>query len=248
MNKHLIEKLLFMVESNEISAASALKELQYDHSDFNLDFNRQKRQGFEEVVYGKSKTVEQIVRIAKEFEKTDRTFLCTGLEDNKIRELEKYLPSYEFIYKAGMVRKFANKVPSMMKSSVAIVTAGTSDSKIAYEASETLNTIGIKNQLFMDIGVAGIHRFFELKDEINKSDVIIVIAGMEGALPSVVGGLFAQPVIAVPSSVGYGTSLSGFTALFAMLTSCAGGICVVNIDNGFGAAMAAYRILNTIKS
>jgi NCAIR mutase (PurE)-related protein len=246
MNKKLIEKMIFMVESGEISAASALNEIKnYDNSEFNIDTQRLNRQGFEEVIYGKSKSVDQIVQLAEEFKKNDRTFLCTGIDTNKMSELENRLLGYEFLHNAGMIR-YSQKKPKKINGLVSIVTAGTSDSKVAYEASETLNTMGIDNKLFLDIGVAGIHRFFNNKEDIEKSDVIIVIAGMEGALPSVVGGVFSQPVIAVPTSIGYGTALNGFTALFSMLTSCASGVTVVNIDNGFGAAMATFRILNHI--
>ena len=133
------------------------------------------------------------------------------------------------------------KIPGL----VSIVTAGTSDKKVALECKETLKSLGISSHTYYDIGVAGVHRLFSRQKTINKGDIIIVIAGMEGALPSVVGGIFHQPIIAVPTSIGYGTALQGFTPLFSMLTSCANGISVVNIDNGFGAAMAAFRILYT---
>lgn len=245
LDKKLIEKLLLMVESGETSAAFALNEIRQNNSnnnDLNIDTERLERQGFEEVIYGHGKSVDQIIRIAKQYKEAGRTFLCTGLDQTKMDELQNSLKDYEFLNEAGMIR-FTAGVKQSITGKVAIITAGTSDAKVAYEASETLNTLGVTNELFIDIGVAGIHRFFKHKDDIADADVIIVIAGMEGALPSVVGGLFYQPVIAVPTSVGYGTSLNGFTALMSMLTSCANGITVVNIDNGFGAAMAAYRIL-----
>lgn len=247
MDAKQVEQFLFMVESGEVSAATALNKLHQAHqenTDIHIDTDRLERQGFEEVIYGKGKTVDQIVRIAEQYLSGNRTFLCTGLDLEKLTALEVVLSGkgFEFLPKAGMIR-FSNGVEKKVLGKVSIISAGTSDAPVAYEASETLNTLGVNNKLFIDIGVAGIHRFFKHKDDISASDVMIVIAGMEGALPSVVGGLFHQPVIAVPTSVGYGTALNGFTALLSMLTSCASGITVVNIDNGFGAAMAAYRIL-----
>ena len=244
VNKDILENILKLVKSDEISIESAIKKLnnEINKSEFELDVEREKRVGFGEVIYGKSKSVNQIIKIAKEYEKNNQNFLCTGLDRDKISDLKKSLPDFEFLPDAGMVKKTYHPVKSL-KGKVAILTAGTSDAKVAYEASETLHFFGVKNRIIMDVGVAGIHRFFNKKDLINEHDVIIVIAGMEGALPSVVGGLFSQPVIAVPTSVGYGAALNGFTALMSMLTSCANGITVVNIDNGFGAAMAAFRIL-----
>jgi NCAIR mutase (PurE)-related protein len=135
-------------------------------------------------------------------------------------------------------------IPQRETAPVAIVTAGTSDIPVAEEACDTLRMFGIPAQRFFDVGVAGIHRLIGHLEALRVAPVVIVVAGMEGALPSVVGGLIGAPIIAVPTSVGYGTALSGFTALFGMLTSCASGITVVNIDNGFGAAMAAGRMLS----
>ena len=126
---------------------------------------------------------------------------------------------------------------------MAIITAGTSDIPVAEEAAETLETVGLEPSRVYDVGVAGLHRLLGRSEELHQASAAIVVAGMEGALPSVVGGLLACPVIAVPTSVGYGTAMSGFTALFGMLSSCASGLTVVNIDNGFGAAMAMHRLL-----
>ena len=137
-----------------------------------------------------------------------------------------------------------NNTNSSNKGSIAIITAGTSDIAVAMEAKYTAELCNCEVNTYFDIGVAGIHRLFNSLDKIKKADVIISIAGMEGALPSVLAGLVSAPIIAVPTSVGYGTALNGFTALFAMLTSCASGVTVVNIDNGFGAACAAVRMLN----
>jgi hypothetical protein len=210
--------------------------------DFFIDNLRRLRQGFDEVIYGKHKTKEQIEKIANEYIKNDLNFLCTGLDKEKIEYLKEKISDCEFLENAMMIRRITKRVEKL-KGTVSIVTAGTSDVQVAYEAKETLFTLGVEAKLFIDIGVSGIHRVFEYKSELQNTDVIIAIAGMEGALPSVIGGMFPAPIIAVPTSVGYGVALNGFTALFSMLTSCASGITVVNIDNGFGAAMAAFRIL-----
>lgn len=209
----------------------------------NIDSERSERLGFDEVVFGRSKSVEQLLEIIDIYKKNKISFLCTKLTKEKIDEIMKIHSDLEAFYEAGIIR--SGKKLNRLKGEVAIVSAGLSDLSVALESSVVLDTIGVNNKIFSDVGVAGVHRFFKVKDEIDRYDVIIVIAGMEGALPSLVGGLFPQPVIAVPTSVGYGTALNGFTALFAMLTSCANGITVVNIDNGFGAALAAYRIINS---
>ncbi len=245
MNKETLKSILKQIKNNEIDVETAVEKIGYGNTghEFEIDFERKKRLGFQEIIYGKSKTIEQILEISKVYEVKQQNFFCTGLSEDKITELKKHLKGYEFVNKAGIIKHII-KPPKMYQGKVAVITAGTSDSKTAYEASETLYFLGIENKLFMDVGVAGIHRFYNKKHILEKYDVIIVIAGMEGALPSVVGGLFSQPVIAVPTSVGYGAALNGFTALMSMLTSCASGITVVNIDNGFGAAMAAFRIIN----
>ena len=137
----------------------------------------------------------------------------------------------------------AHPVAPRSRGPVAVVTAGTSDISVAEEAIETLKAVGLEPARFYDIGVAGIHRLLHRLEELRKAAAVICIAGMEGALPSVVGGLVSAPIVAVPTSVGYGTALLGFTPLFAMLTSCASGVVVVNIDSGFGAAMAVHRML-----
>ncbi|MBC7197512.1 MAG: nickel pincer cofactor biosynthesis protein LarB [Deferribacterales bacterium] len=244
MNSKILSEILKKVENGNLSTDEALKELKIAEmrgKDFFIDTLRNLRQGFEEIIYGKHKSKFQIEKIAEQYLNNNVNFLCTGLDDDKMNYLKGKFPDCEFLHHASMMRKVYT--PKKIKGHVCIVTAGTSDLKVAYEAQETLNTLGAKSEIYADIGVAGMHRIFEFKDRIEKSDVLIAIAGMEGALPSVLGGMFAMPIIAVPTSVGYGTALNGFTPLFAMLTSCASGILVTNIDNGFGAAMAAFRIL-----
>lgn len=244
MNRKLLLEILKKVENGKITAEDAILDLkvaEIKEGEFFIDTFRNLRQGFDEIIYGKHKSKFQIEEIATQYLKNNINFLCTGLDEEKMEYLRSKFPECEFLPHASMMRKIYT--PKKIDGFVSIVTAGTSDLKVAYEAQETLNTLGAKSEIYADIGVAGIHRIFEYKEQIEKSDVLIAIAGMEGALPSVLGGIFAMPIIAVPTSVGYGTALNGFTALFAMLTSCASGILVTNIDNGFGAAMAAFRIL-----
>lgn len=247
MNSNDVKQILELVQSGEITPESAADRLSsfMDFGHVKPDTSRMERLGFDEVIYGKAKTVEQITAIASRYIEKKLNFACTGLDTEKIDRLEKAFPSFTFSREAGIMKMIYTPAPRK-SGHVAVITAGTSDMRTASEASEMLDICGVDSKIYADIGVAGIHRFFSVKDEIAKADVIIVIAGMEGALPSITGGAFRQPVIAVPTSTGYGTALSGFTALFAMLSSCANGITVVNIDNGFGAAMAALRIMNLL--
>lgn len=248
MNNNDVKKILELVQRGEMQIDAASDSL-CSFMDFGCvkpDTSRHERLGFDEVIYGKAKTVSQITEIAAKYVEKNLNFVCTGLDDNKISELEKNFPEFIFNAEAGIMKRIVR--PAVRKKGlVAVITAGTSDMRTAQEAAEILDVCGVDTDIHADIGVAGIHRFFSAKDSIAGADVIIVIAGMEGALPSITGGMFRKPVIAVPTSTGYGAALSGFTALFAMLSSCANGITVVNIDNGFGAAMAALRIINLLQ-
>jgi len=247
MNNFDVENILKLVKNGEMDISSATSKISthLDFSDVKPDTSRALRLGFEEVIYGRSKSVEQIEDIASKYIENQLNFVCTGLNNEKIDVLSEKFPQFTVNKQAGIL-KFITKPVSRKKGKVSIITAGTSDMRIASEAFEILDVCGIDSEIHADIGVAGIHRFFSVKDKISDSDVIIVIAGMEGALPSITGGMFPQPIIAVPTSTGYGAALEGFTALFAMLSSCANGITVVNIDNGFGAAMAAVRTINSL--
>lgn len=242
-----LKKLLSSVESGEFTVSEALRKAKIEEirgEDYFIDTARKLRQGFEEVIYGKNKSVLQIVSIAKKYIENKINFICTGVDLQKISEIKKQLKDCEFLEHANMIRKISTHIEPV-SGGVAIIAAGTSDSVVAYEAKETLKSLGVNCETFIDVGVAGVHRVFSIRDRVNSNDVIIAIAGMEGALPSLIGGLFSQPVIAVPTSAGYGVSFNGITALFSMLNSCASGVTVVNIDNGFGAAMAAFRILKS---
>lgn len=207
-----------------------------------VDHHRALRQGQPEVILGEPKTVDQIAAIAQELLSHGQNVLITRLSADKAQALTSWLPELRY---APLARTGTIEVAPIEARAgfVPVVTAGTGDMPVAEEAAETLRMTGIEAQRFYDVGVAGIHRLLSKRAELQRADAIIVVAGMEGALASVIGGLVACPVIAVPTSVGYGTHLNGFTPLLAMLSSCASGVVVVNIDNGFGAAMAVHRLL-----
>lgn len=208
-----------------------------------LDPGRLARQGFPEIVYCQSKTTPQIVENLRALAAANGRAFGTRLQAERADEILTALPeaTYDPLGRTISIGSF----PAAGTRSVAVVSAGTSDLPVAAEAVSTLSFLGHAVVQFNDIGVAGIHRLHARIDEIRLAHVVIVVAGMEGALPSVVGGLVAAPVIAVPTSVGYGAAFEGLAALLGMLNSCASGLTVVNIDNGFGAAMAAHRILKT---
>jgi NCAIR mutase (PurE)-related protein len=207
-----------------------------------VDHHRALRQGYPEVVFGAGKTVEQVVAIVERIAKHDEGFLVTRADAETREALSVRFPAARVNAVARTV-SMAGSVPvPAAAGTVLVVTAGTSDLPVAEEASETLLALGIKVARLTDVGVAGIHRLLSRSAQLREARVIIVVAGMDGALPSVVGGLVACPVIAVPTSVGYGTAFGGVAPLLTALNSCAAGVTVVNIDNGFGAAMAASRI------
>lgn len=200
-----------------------------------LDFQRLERQGFPEVVYARGKTTAQVSLALSRLYEVHGFALATGV-DADLALGGRYDPCSK-LYQLGQM--------SARDGRPCVVSAGTSDQPVAEEAAQTLEFLGYQTQRVRDVGVAGLHRLLEHANDLEQAQVLIVVAGMEGALPSVIGGLVSQPVIAVPTSVGYGTSYQGIAALLAMLNSCAAGISVMNIDNGFGAALAAHRILSS---
>lgn len=206
-----------------------------------LDPGRLARQGFPEIVYCESKSATQIADNLRALAKANGRAFGTRLDPDKAAGVAASLP--DAVYEETSRTISLGGLPGAVGPRVALVTAGTSDLPVAAEVAATLAFLGHPVERFHDIGVAGIQRLHDRIDEIRKAAVVIVVAGMEGALPSVVGGLVAAPVIAVPTSVGYGASFGGLAALLGMLNSCASGLTVVNIDNGFGAALAAHRIL-----
>ena len=208
-----------------------------------LDTQRGVRQGTSEVIYGAGKTAEQINKISKAlWENGQKTILITRLSEDKAENIDKRLPfTYFAEARIGLV---GEKIPPKKEGYILVATGGTSDIPVAEEAALTAEILGNHVKRVYDVGVAGIHRLLAHVDDIMNARVIIAIAGMEGALASVIGGLSQAPVIAVPTSVGYGTALGGVTALLSMLNSCASGVSVVNIDNGFGAGYLANQINN----
>ena len=239
MNK---KDILIRFQEGQLSleeAASLLEGID-DIGFASLDLSRNKRNGFPEIIYGEGKTKEQIEKIIKSLEKEHLPVLATRVDNEKGQYLLEKIP-HGFYYETA--RAFVvNPTPIHTEHYIAVVTAGTSDMPVAEEAAITAETFGNPVKRIYDVGVAGIHRLFNRLDDIRGASVIIVIAGMEGALVSVVAGLVDVPVIAVPTSVGYGSNLQGLTTLMSMLTSCASGVTVVNIDNGFGAAYSASMI------
>ncbi len=243
----MLRELLERVRAHEASvedAARALSDLPFrDIGVATVDHHRALRQGLPEVIFGEKKSVDQIAVISEEIVRAGQNVLVTRVDDEKAAALLARLPSFRHAPLARTLSWEVGPKPVRTRGPVAVVTAGTSDIAVAEEAIETLGAVGLDARRLYDVGVAGIHRLLHKLDDLRRAAAVIVVAGMEGALPSVVGGMISAPIIAVPTSVGYGTALSGFTALFAMLTSCASGVVVVNIDSGFGAAMAAHRIL-----
>jgi NCAIR mutase (PurE)-related protein len=214
-----------------------------------IDHHRQIRQGFPEVIYCPGKTTEQIIKIFESLAAKGNNVLATRAEVEVFEALAqtKKFPKARYERQAKAIVLEQKKLPTS-KTALPIVTAGTSDLPVAEEAKVTAEIMGQRTELICDVGVAGIHRLFEHLPKLQKANVIIVIAGMEGALASVVGGLVSCPVIAVPTSVGYGASFEGLSALLTMLNSCASGVTVVNIDNGFSAAVTATLINRKIEA
>ena len=208
-----------------------------------IDFQRRKRLGVIEAIWGEHKSIKQISEILKKYQLVSETALVTRLTKEKAEKLLIDFPSAKFHEISGCLTMGSFEESISSKEEVIILTGGTSDLGVASEAEIALNLHGIKTKLLIDVGVAGIHRLLERLEEIKSAKVVIACAGMEGALPTVLAGLIPQPIIGLPVSVGYGISGGGKTALEGMLASCAPGLLVVNIDNGYGAAMAALRIL-----
>ncbi len=247
MSPSVLRELLDRVRAGELdveAALGALKSLPFGElGDATIDHHRALRLGTPEVVYGEGKTAEQISRIVAELDSKGQNALVTRIDAEKAAFVAARCPGLRYREVARVARLEAHPVPRRDVAPVAVVCAGTSDLPVVEEALETLDALGIPSTRVVDVGVAGLHRLLAKLDVLHAASVVIAVAGMEGALPSVLGGLVAAPVIAVPTSVGYGAALGGVTALLGMLTSCAAGVTVVNVDNGFGAAMAAHRIL-----
>lgn len=255
MNRTLLKKLLKEVQSGETTVENALSEIVYapfkneEIGQATLDHNRKLRLGLGEVVYGEGKTIGQILDIAGRFAIQDDPVLITRLNDDKINTLSKKYPEGRSNYVSGSftIHPLPLKEDHTGEHHIAIVTAGTSDNHIAEEVIDVCGAMDVAYTRIVDVGVTGIHRILNKIDKLQTASVVIVIAGMEGALPSVVCGLVDRPVIAVPTDVGYGANFGGVSALLGMLSSCAPGLTVTNINGGFVAAFAACRIINVIK-
>jgi NCAIR mutase (PurE)-related protein len=242
-----IQQLLERVARGDVTVDSALSELRdlpfTDLGFATVDNHRALRQGASEVILGQGKTPAQIVAIAQEMARTGHNVLVTRLDPVAAAEVQSGLPDSRYEKLARALTLEVAPIASLSEDTVVLISAGTSDLPVAEECAETMRMLGVRFERVFDVGVAGIHRLLHRRDVIGRARVAIVVAGMEGALASVVGGLIEAPVIAVPTSVGYGAAFQGLAALLGMLTSCASGVTVVNIDNGFGAAFAAARIL-----
>ncbi|MBI5483013.1 MAG: nickel pincer cofactor biosynthesis protein LarB [Deltaproteobacteria bacterium] len=246
MNAENLINLLDSVKNGAISVDDAVKRLkQLPYQDIGcaqIDHHRQLRQGMPEVIFGEGKTVEQVVAIITAMSDKGSNVLVTRLDGEKASHILSVFPDSSYHAEARCLTLEQQPVERRGKGTILVISAGTSDIPVASEALVTARFLGNQVEHLYDVGVAGIHRLLARGEQLAAASVIIVVAGMEGALPSVVGGLVDKPVIAVPTSVGYGASFGGIAALLGMLNSCAAGVTVVNIDNGFGAASAASLI------
>jgi NCAIR mutase (PurE)-related protein len=248
MRRERVRDLLTRVAEGSLPVSGALDALAAEPVESlgfaTIDQHRALRQGFPEVVYGAGKTVEQVVMIARRIAEHGDGVLVTRVERDVAESLREAIPGIEYndVARTALLR---SSIPAnLSRDSVLIVTAGTSDLPVAEEAAVTADAMACRVERLTDVGVAGIHRLLAQREVLDGAGVIIVVAGMDGALASVVGGLARVPVVAVPTSVGYGAAFHGLAPLLTMLNSCAAGVTVVNIDNGFGAAVAAARILH----
>lgn len=245
MNIKQTEKLLREVSSGETSVEKALEVLKnFPYTDLGfarIDHHRELRTGYPEIIYCAGKTVSQVKDIVRIMSEKENNVIGTRATPEMFEAVKSIIPEAVF-YPVARIVSVRKKEPEYPETNIAVITAGTSDMPVAEEAAITAELLGNQVVRIYDAGVAGIHRLVDKLPEIRKCRVIIVIAGMEGALASVVGGLVDKPVIAVPTSVGYGANFGGISALLAMLTSCSTGVTVVNIDNGFGAGFSASMI------
>lgn len=251
MDNQSLQALLFELYSNNISVAQALthlKDLPFQDLGFaKIDHHRALRKGYPEVIFCQSKTPEQVVAIAKAQIGHGETIYGTRANESVLAAVRESIPEVECdqLARVFWLKSESWSTRENVRGPILICAAGTADLSVALEAQRTLEITGHPCQMISDVGISGIHRLFSYKDLLQKASVIIAVAGMEGALPSVIAGYVSCPVIGVPTSVGYGSHLNGMVPLFAMLNSCASGLTVVNIDNGFGAACAAASI-NTL--
>jgi len=246
MDSERLVKLLEQVRRGKLGvpqAVARLRHLPFEDLGFaKVDHHRELRQGFPEVIMGQGKEPREIVAIFRALRRRGANVLATRVEAEKMARLKKLMPRLAYHAAARAVTWIGKPIKNTGRGTVLVVCAGTSDIPVAEEAVITATMMGNRVEKLFDVGVAGIHRLLENRARLDAASVLIVVAGMEGALPSVVAGLIDKPVIAVPTSIGYGASFHGLAALLGMLNSCAAGVTVVNIDNGFGAGFAASLI------
>jgi len=249
MRPEKIKELLDQYKDGDVSLGEAMEILAKlpfsDIGDATVDHHRALRTGFPEVILGEPKTARQIIAIVKEMATTGGNVMVTRVDEDKAAVVCASVEGLEYKPESRCLVLMQQEVTRRGAGLIVVVTAGTSDLPVAHEAKLVAEMAGNEVVIVNDVGVAGVHRLLHRIDLLRKAKVIIVVAGMEGALPSVIGGLVSSPVIAVPTSVGYGVSKGGFAALLGMLSSCASGVTVVNIDNGFGAGYAA-SLMNRI--
>ncbi|MEM7760013.1 MAG: nickel pincer cofactor biosynthesis protein LarB [Cyanobacteria bacterium P01_A01_bin.40] len=244
-----LQKILQAIATGDLSPETALdklKHLPFETLDqfAKIDHHRQLRTGFPEVIWGADKTPEQLIKIIKAMQQDDTVVMATRIEAEIYQQLQVVIPELIY-YPTARICALLSSDRQTQSGTISILTAGTADIPVAEEAAVTAELCSFEVVRLWDVGVAGIHRLLSNSQVVYDADVLIVVAGMEGALPSVVAGMADCPVIAVPTSIGYGASFSGVAPLLTMLNSCAAGIGVVNIDNGFGAAILAGQILRT---
>ena len=248
MYEQEIKGIMEKVADKKLDVDEALKKLKFlpfeDLGYAKIDHHRALRKGFPEVIYCQNKSAKQVVGIAKKLAHNNNQILATRATADIFKEVRKNIKNaqYNKISKTIIIKKFSRRKIFLKRGKILILSAGTSDIPVAEEAAVVAEAMGSKIERLYDVGVAGLHRLLNNKDKIEDANVLIVVAGMDGVLPSVVSGLFDKPIIAVPTSVGYGASFKGIAPLLTMLNSCSPGVVVVNIDNGFGAGYFASLI------
>ncbi len=247
MEKEIFD-ILKRVYNNNLTPDEAIEYLKflpyYNINHTKIDTHRNLRTSIEEVIFGENKKLEELLEIVDSYTLLKKSVLITRLSEEKAKKiLDKYNSA---VYHPNSKILVLNNKKKNLKGNIVVLAAGTSDIPVAEEAKLTAEFFGSNVKSIYDVGIAGLHRLIDFKDDINNANIIVAVAGMEGALPSVVAGIFGKPIVAVPTSVGYGANFKGIAPLLAMLNSCAPGVAVVNIDNGFGAGVYAHLINNAI--
>jgi NCAIR mutase (PurE)-related protein len=246
MDLKKLESLLRSIHEGTLSVQEGIQKLRTlpfeDIGEAMIDHHRPLRKGFPEVIFGEGKDAEQVIKIMERMIEAEENILVTRVDEEKAKLVLNRFPQATHHPRARTITIQANEGVTEGKGIILVISAGTSDIPVAEEATVTAQIMGNRVETLYDVGVSGVHRLLHYREQLMEANVLIVVAGMEGALPSVVGGLVSRPVIAVPTSVGYGTSFGGLAPLLAMLNSCASNVAVVNIDNGFGAGYIASLI------